>query len=69
MPHGQTINLVGTQPQRELYFALKREYSDMDLISESYKNRAEKEIRTMLSQAGVAQFKGEFVEKAYVFEL
>ena len=42
MTNGQTLNVVATNPVRELHFALKREYSDTDALSEGFKNRAEK---------------------------
>ena len=34
LTHGQTINIVATQPMKELYFCLKSEYSGSDITEE-----------------------------------
>jgi DNA polymerase alpha subunit A len=65
---GQTINLVATQPLKELYFCLKSEYSDM-VITEERKAQAKREIDLRLRQNGIRDFTSDFVEKEYVFEL
>ena len=69
MENGQTINIVANQPLRDLFFSLRREYSDTDELSEGFKNKAIKEIKQALYNIGVKDFHGEFIEKRYVFEL
>jgi hypothetical protein len=68
MASGQTLNLVATQPLRELYFCLKSEYSDM-AITEERRAQAKREIDQRLRQGGIKEFTADFVEKEYVFEI
>ena len=62
-PEGQTLNLVATEPQKELYFCLRSEYSDTETFSPAFKQRAEREITERLHQAGLFKFTGEFEER------
>jgi hypothetical protein len=66
---GQTLSLVATEPQKELYFCLRSEYSDTETHSPAFKQRAEREITERLHEAGIGKFIGEFEDREYVFEL
>lgn len=68
LTHGQTINIVATQPMKELYFCLKSEYSGSD-ITEERKGQAKREIDQRLRQCGIRDHISDFVEKEYVFEI
>lgn len=41
MQNGQSFNLVATEPVKELYFALKSEYTGMNELSPAFLSRAE----------------------------
>jgi hypothetical protein len=60
MQNGQTLNLVATEPQKEIYFALRKEYSETNVLSPAFLSKAKQEINQCLHRAGISQFTGEF---------
>ena len=67
MPHGQTINIIASEPLKELYFCIKSSYSDTQIITEHTLNEAKREIEKRLFDCGIKNFAGEYKEKEYVF--